>query len=146
MENRNLSLIMEAGKMMREIIRVLKKRTGEQAIIKLTIEEFILLNTIHNNDVDVIQKDMAYILGKDKSSILRLIDSLEDKNMVRRVVDVSDRRKNCLMVTKNGEKGLNDYVIIGSKLIQELKQGVTEEEMATFFKVVNQIRSNSEKL
>ena len=146
MENRNLFLIMEAGKMMREIIRVLKKRTGEQAIIKLTIEEFILLNTIHNNDVDVIQKDMAYILGKDKSSILRLIDSLEDKNMVRRVVDVSDRRKNCLMVTKNGEKGLNDYVIIGSKLIQELKQGVTEEEMATFFKVVNQIRSNSEKL
>jgi len=146
MENRNLSLIMEAGKMMREIIRVLKKRTGEQAFIKLTIEEFILLNTIHNNDVDVIQKDMAYMLGKDKSSILRLIDSLEDKNMVRRVVDVSDRRKNCLMVTKNGEKGLNDYVVIGSKLIQELKQGVTEEEMITFYKVVNQIRANSEKL
>lgn len=146
MKDRNLPLIMEAGKMMREMIRVLKKRTAEQATVKLTIEEFILLNTIHNNDVEVIQKDMAYMLGKDKSSILRLIDSLEDKNMVRRVVDVSDRRKNCLMVTKNGEKGLNDYVEIGSALILELKQGLTESEMTTFYKVVNQIRSNSEKL
>jgi MarR family transcriptional regulator, transcriptional regulator for hemolysin len=146
MEDRNLPLIMEAGKMMREIIRVLKKRTGEQAIIKLTIEEFILLNTIHSNEVDVIQKDMAYILGKDKSSILRLIDSLEDKNMVRRVVDVNDRRKNCLIVTKKGENGLSNYVEIGATLIQELKEGLTESEMTTFYKVVNQIRNNSEKL
>jgi MarR family transcriptional regulator, transcriptional regulator for hemolysin len=146
MEERYLPLILETGKMMRELVRALKKRTGERAETKLTIEEFVLLNTIHKNEVDVIQKDMAYILGKDKSSILRLIDSLEEKDLVRRVADTNDRRKNYLMVTKNGEKELKEYLEIGFKLMEELKQGLTESEMTTFYKVVNHIRSNSEKL
>lgn len=146
MEKRDLPLILETGKMMRELVRVLRKRTSEQADIKLTIEEFVLLNTIHKNEVDVIQKDIAYILGKDKSSILRLIDSLAQKDLVRRVADTTDRRKNYLMVTKNGEKELKEYLGIGFKLMEELKQGLTESEIATFYKVVNHIRINSEKL
>jgi MarR family transcriptional regulator, transcriptional regulator for hemolysin len=146
MEKRDLPLILETGKMMRELVRVLRKRTGERAEVKLTTEEFVLLNTIHKNEVDVIQKDMAYILGKDKSSILRLIDSLEEKDLVRRVADTNDRRKNYLMVTKNGEKELKEYLEIGFKLMEELKQGLTELEIATFYKVVNHIKTNSEKL
>jgi MarR family transcriptional regulator, transcriptional regulator for hemolysin len=146
MEERNLPLGMEVGKMLREMFRVLKKRTCEQAQIKLTIEEFGLLHAISRKEDDVIQKDMAYILGKDKSAILRLIDSLEKKDMVRRVVDVNDRRKNYLMVTKNGEKALKEYVEISAKLMTELQEDLTESEMNTFYKVVNKIRSNSEKI
>jgi len=146
MEERNLPLGMEVGKMLREMFRVLKKRTFEQAQIKLTIEEFGLLHAISRKEDDVIQKDMAYILGKDKSAILRLIDSLEKKDMVRRVVDVNDRRKNYLMVTKNGEKALKEYVEISAKLMTELQEDLTESEMNTFYKVVNKIRSNSEKI
>jgi MarR family transcriptional regulator, transcriptional regulator for hemolysin len=47
---------------------------------------------------------MADMIGKNKSTILRLINSLETKGLVRRVVDFKDRRKNYLMVTKKGEK------------------------------------------
>jgi MarR family transcriptional regulator for hemolysin len=146
MKEKDLPLVMETGKMMREVVRVLKKRTVEQAEIKLTIEEFVLLHTIYKNEVDVIQKDMAYILGKDKSSILRLIDSLEEKDLVRRVVDPTDRRKNYLMVTKNGEKELKEYLKVAFKLMDEIKEGLSESDMITFYKVVNQIRLNSEKL
>ena len=89
---------------------------------------------------------MAYILGKDKSSILRLIDSLEEKDLVRRVVDPTDRRKNYLMVTKNGEKELKEYLKVAFKLMDEIKEGLSESDMITFYKVVNQIRLNSEKL
>jgi MarR family transcriptional regulator for hemolysin len=146
MKEKDLPLVMETGKMMREVVRVLKKRTVEQAEIRLTIEEFVLLHTIYKNEVDVIQKDMAYILGKDKSSILRLIDSLEEKDLVRRVVDPTDRRKNYLMVTKNGEKELKEYLKVAFKLMDEIKEGLSESDMITFYKVVNQIRLNSEKL
>lgn len=146
MEKRDLPLILETERMTRELVRVLRKRTGERAEVKLTIEEFVLLNTIHKNEVDVIQKDMACILGKDKSSILRLIDSLEEKDLVRRVADTNDRRKNYLMVTKNGEKELKEYLEIGFKLTEELKQGLTESEITTFYKVVNHVKINSERL
>jgi len=146
MEERYLPLGIEAGKMVREMFRVFKKRIIEQAEVKISIEEFGLLHTIHKKEVDVIQSELAYILGKDKSFILRLTDSLEEKGLVRRVVDTTDRRKNYLMVTKKGEKVIKKYVEIGFELMKELQQGLTESDINTFYKVVNQISSNSGKL
>ena len=101
MEKQNLALT-EFGKLMREIFRVFKKRINMQneEEIRITAEQFHLLNAINSKKEEVIQKDMAEIMGKDKSAILRLIDSLEEKELVRRVVDKNDRRKNYLMVTK----------------------------------------------
>jgi len=103
MKKQELPLGMIIVRMMNEMFRVLKKRTGERAEIKLTIEQFGLLHAINMKNEDVIQQDMADIMGKDKSAIYRVIDSLEEKELVRRVVDKNDRRKNFLMVTKKGE-------------------------------------------
>ena len=146
MEKHNLPLVMIVGSMMHEIFRVLKKRTIEQEKINLAIEQFGLLNAISMNEGDVIQKDMANIMGKDKSSILRMIDSLEKKELIRRVVDNSDRRKNYLMVTKKGERVLQQQLELQSVLIKELQQGLTSSDMNTFYKIVNHIISNAEKL
>lgn len=145
MENQKISL-REIAKMMREVLRVFKKRTSEQAEINITIEQFGLLHAISIKAEEVIQKDIAEIMGKDKSAILRIIDSLEEKELVRRVVDKNDRRKNYLMVTKKGEGIIKQYLNINIALMKELQQGLTKSDMDTFYKVVNQIKSNAEKL
>jgi MarR family transcriptional regulator for hemolysin len=86
---------MDLGKMMHDIFRLFKKRFEEQqhSTIKISTEQFGLLRAISIKDEEVIQKDMADMMGKDKSAILRLIDSLEEKELVRRVVDPKDRRQ-----------------------------------------------------
>lgn len=146
MEKQGLTLGMIIGRMNREMFRVLKKRFSEQAEIKLTIEEFGLLHMINREKDDVIQKNMAETMGKDKSAILRLIDSLETNELARRVVDTNDRRKNCLIITKKGEKVIEQYLKIEFELMDELQQDLTQSEMDIFYKVVNQIRNNALKL
>jgi len=146
MEKQNIPLGMAVGKMMNVMFRVLKIRTGEQTDAKLTIEQFGLLHAISIKEDEVIQKDMAEIMGKDKSSILRLIDTLEKKELVRRVVDNDDRRKNYLMVTKKGDKVIKQYLEIELKLMGELQYGLTATDMETFYKVINHIRNNAEKI
>jgi len=146
MEKHNLPLVMIVGRMMHEIFRVLKNRTIEQEKINLSIEQFGLLNAINMNEGDVIQKDMAYIMGKDKSAIMRMIDSLEKKELIRRAVDKSDRRKNFLMVTKNGERVVRQQQELQSELIKELQEGLTISDMNAFYKVVNHMISNAKKL
>lgn len=146
MEKQILPLGMIVGRMMHEMFRVIKKRNSEQAEIKITIEQFGLLHAINMNIDEVIQQDIANVMGKDKSSILRIIDSLEEKELVRRVVDANDRRKNYLKVTKKGEKVIKHYLKIEFELIDELQQGLTSSDMNTFYKVVNQMKSNAEKL
>ena len=146
MKKQELPLGMIVARMMHEMFKVLKKRTGEVAEIKLSIEQFGLLHAINMKNEDVIQQDMAEIMGKDKSSIYRVIDSLEEKELVRRVVDKNDRRKNFLMVTKKGEAVIEQYLEIEHSLIKELKEGLCKADIDTFYKVVNHIRSKAEKL
>ena len=146
MEKQNLTFGMTVGKMVFEIFRVLKKRSNEQTDSKITNEQFGLLHSIYAKENDVIQQDMATFLGKDKSGILRIIDSLEEKKLVRRVVDTDDRRKKILMVTKKGEKIIELGLKIEFELMEELQQGLSKSDIDTFYKVVNHIRSNAEKL
>jgi MarR family transcriptional regulator, transcriptional regulator for hemolysin len=142
----NLPLGMVVGRMNREMFRVLRKRTSESCDIKLTIEQFGLLHKISTNKEEVVQQDMAIILGKDKSSILRLIDSLEEQKLVNRVVDPHDRRRNCLVVTDLGHEVIEQYLRIEFALLEELQKGLTESDMDTFYKVVSTVRRNAEKL
>lgn len=141
MEKQDFSLL---GIMMREVVRVLKKRFDEinDDNIKISIEQYWLLRAIYLEEEDVIQKDMAEMMGKDKSSILRLIDSLEDNNLIRRVVDTKDRRKNYLMVTKIGYRVIKKHTLIENELKLEILQGINESDIDTFFKVINHITIN----
>jgi MarR family transcriptional regulator, transcriptional regulator for hemolysin len=146
MNEQKLPLGMVVARMLHEMFRVLKKRTGEKAEIKLTIEQFGLLYAIHMKNEDVIQQDMADIMGKDKSAIYRVIDSLEEKELVRRVVDKNDRRKNFLMVTKKGKVVIEQYLEIEYKLIDELQEGLSKTDIDKFYFVVNHIRNKAEQL
>lgn len=147
MENKTLSLL-EVGKMMHAVYRVFKRRfEGQiQEEVKISIEQFSLLHAISKESEEVIQKDMAEMMGKDKSAILRLIDSLEEKELVRRVVDTKDRRKNYLMVTKTGNRVLEQYMKIFYDLVEELQAGLDQLEIDTFHKVTVQIKTIAEKL
>lgn len=147
MQKEHVSLI-ELGKMMREVIRVFKKRFDEnlQEDIKISSEQLGLLHAISMKEEDVIQKDMAEMMGKDKSVILRLIDSLEEKGLVRRVADLKDRRKNYLMVTKLGNRVILQYTRVFFELMKELQVGLTQEEIDNFYKVTKHIKDAASKM
>lgn len=140
--------ISELGKMMREVFRAFKKHLDEltQVEVKISSEQFSLLRAISIKEEDVIQKDMAEMMGKDKSAILRLIDSLEEKELVRRVVDLKDRRKNYLMVTKLGYRVIDQYMKVVDDMMVNLQQGLTQAEIDVFHKVVSHLESNAKNL
>jgi len=137
---------MALGSMMREVIRLLKKRFLEQADIKLTTEQIGLLLVIYMNKEEVIQQELACSMGKDKSAILRTIDMIEAKDLVKRVSDTADRRKKYLMITKKGERIIDQYLTIENELISILQNGLTEEEINIFYKVVDHIKAKTKTL
>lgn len=146
MKDRKLPLGMVVRKMNREMFRVLRKRFYESSETKLTIEQFGLLFAISTNEEEVVQQDMANFFGKDKSSILRLIDSLGEKELVQRITGSQDKRTKCLLVTDKGNEVIKEYLKIDFQLLDELQTGLTKSEMDTFYKVVQTIQKNAKKL
>lgn len=146
MENKQIHFGMEVGIMMREVIRLLKKRIALHADIKLTMEQIGVLLTIYSNKDEVIQQDLACSMGKDKSSILRAIDMIEAKDLIKRVADTTDRRKKYLMITKKGERVIDQFLEIELELTSELQNGLAESDMDTFYKVLNHIKTNAKDM
>jgi MarR family transcriptional regulator for hemolysin len=147
MEQQNPPLLGKiVGQMMTEMFRVLKKRISEGSDLKITAEQFGLLNSIYTSKEDVIQQDMANFMGKDKSTILRLIDSLEEKGLLRRVADTTDRRKNFLMITKKGNAVISEYLKIEFKLNEDLLEGLSQAEIDLFCKIVSHIQNRAHKM
>lgn len=146
MENQNLPVGFIIGGMMRAMFRVLKKRTFELNEPKLTIEQFGLLFIIKREGDDIIQKEMADIMGKDPSSLLRMIDCLEKKGLIKRVVDTNDRRKNKIVITEKGEKTIEQYLKIELELSNELINDIPASDLETFFRVINHVKNKAEKM
>lgn len=146
MEASNVPLGMVVVSMLKSMFRVLEIRANEQTGIKLTMGQFGLLFTIHEEKDEVILRDIAEKMGKDKSSILRMIDILQKKDLVCRVVDETDRRKNKLLVTAKGEQLIAEFHKIELKLNAELQVGLSDDNMKTFYKVIDHLRIESDKL
>lgn len=132
------------GKLRNKLHRLMKHRYAAEANIKLTVEEFILLTMIRAK-TDQILQNIAIATGKNKSVVMRMIDSLEKKGLVKRTVNPEDRRENLLSTTDMGEQVVAEYHKIEKKLSYELLKGIPEEKVEVFFEVVEEIsrRTNS---
>jgi DNA-binding MarR family transcriptional regulator len=96
---------------------------------EITFEQMGVLYYISKNaDKRMIQQDIADLLNKTKSAVLRTLDILEEKNFLNRVAMPNDRRKNVIKLTDKGWKIINKMHEKFLALDKELNCGITKEE------------------
>lgn len=133
------------GKLRNKLHRLMKQRYAAEAEVKLTVEEFILLNMIEAQ-TDQILQNIAIATGKNKSVVMRMIDSLEEKGLAKRTVNPEDRRENLLSITDKGAEVVTQYQVIEKRLSNDLLEGIPADEVATFFRVVDLITQRANRL
>lgn len=133
------------GKLRNKLHRLMKQRYAAEAEVKLTVEEFILLNMIEAQ-TDQILQNIAIATGKNKSVVMRMIDSLEEKGLAKRTVNPEDRRENLLSITDKGAEVVTQYQAIEKRLSNDLLEGIPADEVATFFRVVGLITQRANRL
>jgi len=109
--------------------------------IELSFDQFVMLHILNSN-CDCIQQDLANKLQKDKSIIVRQINSLLENQYVVRLINKEDKRKKNLILTKKGFEVLNQMKEIASELSTKLLTGVSENDLETFRNVLMKIQEN----
>lgn len=135
----------EVGKLRSKLYRLQKQRYAQEAEVKMTVEEFILLNMINEKN-DQISQNIAIATGKNKSVVMRMIDSLEKKGLVRRTPNPADRRENLLSITDEGERTVRQYHDIEQRLSSELAEGISPDELSVFWNVLDRISEKSKEV
>ncbi|MDG3009330.1 MarR family transcriptional regulator [Rhodococcus sp. D2-41] len=87
-----------------------------------TVRTHQILSCLASAD-ELSQKQVADLLGVDRSDMVRHIDKLEDQGLVTRAKNAKDRRKHILALTKSGKRALTRA--------DGLVTGATDDALAT---------------
>ncbi|MEO7767028.1 MAG: MarR family transcriptional regulator [Ferruginibacter sp.] len=108
---------------------------------EITFEQMGILYYIsRSNNKEMIQQDIAEVMDKTKSAILRSIDILEEKGFVKRIPVAGDRRKNVIELTESGKAVIEKMHHNFMERDQLLKQGIDQKDLETCMFVLSKIQ------
>lgn len=138
------TLIPHIGKAFKHLGILMKEQAKERGV-NMTREQFILLKMLHNKD-GVPQSELAFITENNKSSITRLINTMEKKNLVARIPSTEDGRVNHIYLTKKGRAVFIETLPMILEMKQEIERDISKEDMQTAINVLQKVLKNIKNL
>jgi MarR family transcriptional regulator for hemolysin len=92
------------------------------------------------------QRELAQQLGLEGSAVVRLLDSLEQRGLVRRVEDPKDRRAKLLDLTSDGIALAERVSQIAVALRLDLFRDISEDEIEVTYRVLYQLSQKLDEL
>jgi len=112
-----------------------------QSGLQITLSQFVILKILSSQD-GICQNNLAFITERDKTSLARLINTLEAKKLVKRKKTIEDKRMKKVFISSSGLALLNKASPIISKHQEEAKNNISAEEINNLINVLNKIQAN----
>lgn len=87
------------------------------------------------------QQDLADIMHKDKTTMVRLINSVENKNLVTRIPSETDQRTKLIYLTSIGKKLEDEIIPIVNSVFGEIEKKIDRRDYQITKKVLKEINS-----
>ncbi|MBR5661967.1 MAG: MarR family transcriptional regulator [Bacteroidales bacterium] len=107
----------------------------------LSPEQFLVMDTLWDEGV-LTQQQIADITMRDKNSIVKLIDGLESRELVRRSSNPDDRRQNLIEVTPYSLSVREKIDALAYESVHGILGDITKKALETFVKVLARMESN----
>ena len=115
---------------------------GEKALapLGLTPRAFEAMNCITNGH-GMSQQDLSQSLGLYAPQMVSLLDDLEQRGLVKRLITPTDRRRRVLSLTPSGRELLKSAAKIAENLELELFSSITEDDRARFEELIGRLEA-----
>ena len=145
-DSESLNLHMNLGMLLSNAHRAMTKRFVQNTHkigLDISLDQWMVLGPIWKLN-DPCQKDLAEYCLKDKTSITKIIDTLEKKNLVVRVIDQLDHRMKRVVLTNLGKQLFFDVLPIMEQTREEVQKKISDEDIEIFKNVLTRITANLE--
>ena len=113
----------------------------EAAGHNVTCEQWaVLMNLWEKNGQS--QKDLSGVTCKDKTSITRLIDGMEKRNLVVRIPDKKDGRQKFIYLTNKGKELQKELRELVQETLLESQEGISAKDISTCKGVLRRVAQN----
>ena len=130
-----------------EVARLWRGRIDRQLKpLGLSFMQWSTLSQLSRVGEDVVQKDLASLVGIEGPAMVGVLDRLVEAALVERRVAAHDRRANTVHLTGRGRKMLDAAETELRKLREGLLEGVSEADLATGIRVLERIAGRAKFL
>ena len=108
----------------------------------LTQSRWLVLMHLSRMGGESLQKELAFIVGVEGPTLVRVLDGLERLGLVQRLGVEGDKRARLIRLTPKAASVISDIMRIGIKLRGEALAGISDEDLESFFRVLETILAN----
>jgi MarR family transcriptional regulator, transcriptional regulator for hemolysin len=108
----------------------------------ITVAQSRVIGTLALLKDGMTQKEIANTIGIEASTIVPIIDKLEEQGIVIRKLDHNDRRNNLIFLTGKSEAKWELIIECALELEKASRQGLREEELETTKRTLRKIAQN----
>tara|TARA_Y100000591_G_scaffold288605_1_gene272960 strand:- start:73 stop:522 length:450 start_codon:yes stop_codon:yes gene_type:complete len=138
-----LKLNMKVGMLIKTAQQVTKRfvQNATESGLDISLDHWMVLCPIWELE-SVSQKELGEMCLKDKTNITRIIDALEEKNLVVRVEDQIDHRIKRVVLTNAGKQLFHDVLPIMERTREEVRANISDYDIDIFNNVLSKILQN----
>lgn len=92
------------------------------------------------------QRELAGLMAIENPTLVRLLDSLEQQDLIERRPCPNDRRARRLFLTEPGRRFMADLTARAENLRDDMLEGISDKDIECTVKVFQKIMENAEKL
>ncbi len=108
----------------------------------LTVDQWLILKKLSDQDGAMTQTELANSLTKDNASITRTIDLMSKKGLLERRRKDADRRAYELVLSAKGIQTLETLLPLVKQIREQALQQVSEEELSNLRATLIQVQEN----
>jgi MarR family transcriptional regulator, organic hydroperoxide resistance regulator len=109
--------------------------------LSVTPEQWVVLQVLFVKD-GISQQELATMTYKDKPSMTRILDNMEKRTLIARLVDHSDKRSNLIHLTKQGLQQYQQARTIVVAAMKEALRDLKESDIQQALKTLKKIYKN----
>ncbi len=113
--------------------------------LDLSKEQWSVLKRLYVDDGQP-QNDLAFITHRDKTSMTRLINTMESKDLVVRKNDENDHRINRIFLTDHGKEVIAKVQPIMYDLIPSVQESLNDQEIEVLINALKKIQAKMAEL
>lgn len=143
-KNNKLKSDINLGMLIAQVHRLSTKKfvqNSHNSGIDISMDQWLVLGPIWENE-GISHKEISEYCLKDKTSVTKIIDTLEKKNLVVRVPDQLDHRIKRVVLSNKGKKLFLEVIPVMELTRDQLRKGITEKEVELLRSVLSKIYKN----
>lgn len=109
--------------------------------LDITHAQWVVMMHIANGSTPTCA-DLARFQGQDTGAMTRMLDRLEEKQLIARERSTDDRRVVVIRLTPQGEALYPQLRVVGKRLIARMTEGFGPEEVEVFRGMLRRVLSN----